>query len=344
MDIYKLSPEEVANTLLQQTTTKQDSTVDVHSALTRLKYDKLEVSKQIEKLVKDNTTELLKYSGQMQDHSKQLQGLEPELLNVRQTNSKLESDFLIPYAKAKSLHSASMQMHETAKLSRQLSQYIQLALQVQSSDLSSETLKIKSIQGTVLLRTAVALKSLSTLSKDSELLRINAVAKFESTKPALQQKLIDACIKLVKEHDGKYNGQVKLALLSLKTIGYDSQEMVKDIIKQLVTSSAQTIAKSFSSQTSLDFSQAVSEARNRELVASSLVQVYQEVFINEQQASFLGNGFWPQVSQALNQRLKTMAVTNNPALKTMLVYKDTILQTTQSLLAVSNVLKVYMNR
>lgn len=303
--------EHVANALLKATTTKQDVTVDVNSALTRLKYDRVEVTKALDALCRAHHDELLAYASGVQTAQAAVRGLKPALVDVGATAAKLDDGFLLPYARATALQTAAERLHRTAALARALAQYLQLALQVQSMEYTRESSKAEGVAGTLMLRNATALVALERLvQRTPDLERVVVVSQFGAQVPGFKDKLCEAATALVHEFDGRYAGQVRLAVRTLAALAPDLPRTLVQYERQLAAAAAAQLAKAGAAAGAGEHRAAFAEAQRKAQIADTLRALYAETAQPP-----LAAAFWPHFATVLGQKLKTMSVTNVAALR-----------------------------
>lgn len=324
--VEPFKPEEIAHTLLLSTLTKQDRNVDVSTALTRLKYDRLAVAKRVETLCKQNSSLLLAYAAETESAQLQLRQLQPSLANVSLTSRKLEHDFVDPVKRANSLLQAATALHTTAELARQLLQYLQLALQVQSVEYTRESRKNEGVAGMLMLRNATALKQLQDLVlRAPKLVEISVVSDFELQVPQFRQKLVETATSLVSTFTGASSSQIRLAVLTLQLLGVDTKELVLQRVAALVaastaqlsrlagsSASANTLApNSASAVTALvaEHRYTLQDLQKRASACTDLVSIY-----NQALNADLSVDYAEKLGSALAAKFKTMRVANMQAL------------------------------
>ena len=228
-------PEVVAGALIRDTTAPQDTSVDVTPALTRLKYDLEEIEHQMQDACKQNTEPLLEHAQHVGRTADDVESLNPAVEDMVGTYAKLERDFLKPYQSAVTLHSAGDKLFAAARLSRNLSWYLQLALQAQSNDYRRESIVAAKEAGDAMLQTVRALVALKKLVVQfPDLSKLHAVQQFEAKVPGIIDNIVTTGTKMVQEFQGGESDQIKQVAQSLILLGSDLQAIVESHIRALV--------------------------------------------------------------------------------------------------------------
>lgn len=336
-------PEVVAGALIRDTTAPQDTSVDVTPALTRLKYDLEEIEHQMQEACKRNTDSLLDHAQRVGKTADEVEGINPAVEDMVGTYAKLERDFLKPYQRAVTLHSAGDKLFSAAQLSRNLSWYLQLALQAQSQDYQRESIVAAKEAGDAMLRTVRALVALKKLvDQYPDLLKLRAVQQFESKVPGLTDDVVSRATKMVQEFQGGESDQIKLVAQSLILLGSDLRSIIESHIRALVGVTVSQLSRSSTSPAG--HNKAFGDAQDRESVARSLSAISNEYTTKEAPSLDGSKIYWELVASQLDQKLKTMSLANQATLKAFIANKESILSSTQAVKEVHEVFNKYLNK
>jgi len=345
-------PEVVANRLIRETTTSQDTSVDTNSALTRVKYDLDEIDHRMETLCRDNTDALLEHAQRTTSISREVESLRPSVEDVNTTVGKLDRDFVDPFNWATDLHTASNNLYKAASLARALGWYLQLALQAQSEDYRRETTSSAEGAGAAMLRNAYAIKTLTKLVAEvPELRQLKAVDQFDKRIPAIRSSLLDAASGLIRNFNGIGLTQVRQASMTVLALNADLGQIVDAHWRALVGTTVLQLTRT--SGVAMDQEKIFGDARDRATIAGMLVAMKTElVSMKNQESSKKAEklaadetaAFWEAVAMQLDQKLRTMSVTNQGALKTMAANRESILSSAQDVARVHSVLAKYIDK
>lgn len=336
-------PEVVAGALIRDTTAPQDTSVDVTPALTRLKYDLEEIEHQMQDACKQNTEPLLEHAQHVGRTADDVESLNPAVEDMVGTYAKLERDFLKPYQSAVTLHSAGDKLFAAARLSRNLSWYLQLALQAQSNDYRRESIVAAKEAGDAMLQTVRALVALKKLVVQfPDLSKLHAVQQFEAKVPGITDNIVTTGTKMVQEFQGGESDQIKQVAQSLILLGSDLQAIVESHIRALVGSTVSQLSRNSTSPAG--HNKAFGDAQDRESVASTLCAISNEYSSKEIPALDGVKMYWELVASQLDQKLKTMSLANQANLKAFIANKESILSSTQAVKEVHEVFIKYLNK
>lgn len=315
---------EVANKLIKSTLTKQDTVVDVNPAVTRLKYARDELKQTINQHIQTSSSSLLDYANTANKINDEVQNLDPSMQNVTSTYKKLQANFTDPYAQTQKLHASLQNAHKLAQLSRKLSEYLQLALQVQSQEYKRESARVDGSGSASILKNATAVRQIRRLVVERPLLlELDAVKKFERRLPQLADDLRSAAKLLITEFDGMSVNQLRLGSMALLNLKEDLFPIYNEIITVGINSLSAKIAKT--APTIPEFRKTVLEVHNKSGVVATLTSLYYELHKEETDLNKFDQ-FFKSISTLVDQKLKTMGVVNPQNLQTLKSNRNEILQ------------------
>jgi hypothetical protein len=330
----RFSPIAFANSLVLATNNASDLEIDLDVPAKRLDYDIEEIDKLINDSAEENYLELLSQGTKVQMARQAVSEFKPSLDHVNFSYSKLEKDFLQPYRKSQTLHSALKRLHMASSLLRSLTWYLYLARQLwislqQNSASSNYQAAIHLQQVYKQLKANPNLMSLQiirghekSLSEISDRLKAQSRHRIRNfSYSADKQAFSYACLTLYTLESDSMVTEIKNYLIA--QVAATSTHMSKVLMSSITgfegaANDARNRARALVSMNSILATTSIGHEDDNELVPEKKpTQTLLEFLHTKSEFKNLVSSYWRDVASNLDTKLRELTLRNPTAARTM---------------------------
>lgn len=306
--------DQAAARLVRATTTKNDTNVDLDPAIRRIGFDSAEAQEALATTAQQGTEALAQHVEKLMEIRETWDPLKAVLVNAQASHRRIGRDFIRPYERARSLTRSASALHATQIIARPLLRFLRAWCIVENLNVSSES------------RAEALVNAMAVWNDNAHIHQINSLATLKATEPTIRKQLIDDAMTALSESLGD-----EVALATLKLL-LASAQVTRNKVEELARSSARKIvtqiSRSITSSSALE--QALGDAIQQESEAKTALEAVESEV-----------EFWGLVSPPLEQKLHTVAVTNQQLMKMFSQNRERILLVAKRVPAVYAVLQKY---
>lgn len=140
------NPGDLANKLLLETNSTQDSEIELETSIKKLNFDIKDLNSKIDDNVKVNSKVLVNEFSQIDKFKDEIQLIQPSINQLNNSFQRLDNEIIKPYNECIELQIALKKVHQTNKLLRFLTFAIYLINKIEEIDKSENNLSSKSFK------------------------------------------------------------------------------------------------------------------------------------------------------------------------------------------------------